>query len=1048
MSSFRRPVGAQADVKELEYISALHQTTPVCREDGTVSSVDIVRFLRSKMGFFISQKDGIELVRGLGGGILSDEVIQLILELQSQKEDEEGSPAQEEEEEEEKEGNTQKTPSFFSRLFGDSKEPEETAEAPEEVKIGPEKEEDEEQEEYLDMVQLVSILLVPTMARAGKEWRDCSSVEEVSYKDEDVNLNDQVFPDEKEKEDDQQKESLRPKPESIVKDGVAILLNAVPSLQLSQSPKLTPELVQALLEAYGEHERAADRMLIEQMVKQASSLSGNFDEEAFVNAMTNDLSAYNVGCEDQETSPYYDIFGFDNLKDYYALQKLEISKAMQKKESQVVDDDVEAVNGSIIISDVLVSSATATASATVEVTEQMTGAVAEVGEAFTGANISLAKGKMRPMMAAIDMTIDMHSAVTTVVAIWVFYFFSSITYAAILQQADIFKTNCDESFGCQLGSTVFTWLLFAIILIVMGYVVIFPLSLGNSPRLWSPVVIGFSAFMCAVFTWVPYWLIEWAKEKAGTDETDWNENERFVNSKKFSSSQWTLRIVGLFILLSLLLQLVLSLLGSQRIRNSEFLSKWFTTSAIRGSARTKRAATRKINRLLENAHSLHPEEISGTPSGLSKRSSLKPKSKGSEDTMLNFVLRGDMQEDSGGIAWTWRNIKSGALFDTEGVWIMSRLIIIQAAQFIALLVLSFLMFFVTEEAAASSDAARISLITDYDNLPDWVYDIVPTGKQVRGALYPATFISIGVAVVLILLYLPRCGVIPSLKEPGQFTKYRKGVDTVSTNIGNAIYAMIGAAVLFWALFGLVIFLFIWEFSRALMLLVVAWGIGLTITIVLKIVITTIFRGRYFTAFYRSQPRAANFFTLAMEAWYIGLGGGILVGRFTQFILAACFWIGRIDVPFLSPHVNLLGYRFDNVPTNFVKDILVHDAHHHPYLVRLLTMYLLKLKDNEFCSDAGACWRQLFVVAWMPWLMKNRVFTEARISNAMEAAKQKKRESEEEKRTRKPDEFMGEAMENLMDTVVSDAPVEEKPQPGRWKQKKEKKIADHLITGEA
>jgi hypothetical protein len=287
-----------------------------------------------------------------------------------------------------------------------------------------------------------------------------------------------------------------------------------------------------------------------------------------------------------------------------------------------------------------------------------------------------------------------------------------------------------------------------------------------------------------------------------------------------------------------------------------------------------------------------------------------------------------------------------------------------------------------------------------------------------------------------------------LKEPGQFTKYRKGVDTVSTNIGNAIYAMIGAALLFWVLFGLIIFLFIWDFSRDLMLLVLAWGIGLTITIVAKIIITTFFRGRYFTAFYRSEPRAANFFTLAMEAWFIGLGGGVLVGRFTQFILAACFWIGRIDVPFLSPHVNLLGYRFDNVPTNFVKDILVHDAHHHPYLIRLLTMYLLKLKDNEFCSDAGACWRQLFVVAWMPWLMKNRVFTEARRNNAMESAKQKKLESEEAKRARKPDEFMEEAMENLMDQVVSDKPVEEKPHPGRHKRKEEEKVPDHLIIGEA
>ena len=35
-SSFQRPVGAEADVKELEYISALHQTGDVLREDGSI----------------------------------------------------------------------------------------------------------------------------------------------------------------------------------------------------------------------------------------------------------------------------------------------------------------------------------------------------------------------------------------------------------------------------------------------------------------------------------------------------------------------------------------------------------------------------------------------------------------------------------------------------------------------------------------------------------------------------------------------------------------------------------------------------------------------------------------------------------------------------------------------------------------------------------------------------------------------------------------------------------------------------------------------------
>ncbi len=53
-------------------------------------------------------------------------------------------------------------------------------------------------------------------------------------------------------------------------------------------------------------------------------------------------------------------------------------------------------------------------------------------------------------------------------------------------------------------------------------------------------------------------------------------------------------------------------------------------------------------------------------------------------------------------------------------------------------------------------------------------------------------------------------------------------------------------------------------------------------------------------------------------------------------------------------------------------IVVHEAHRHPFIERLGSIYLLRLKcKNDFCSDAGCAWRRLFVLALMPWLMKYR-----------------------------------------------------------------------------
>ena len=128
------------------------------------------------------------------------------------------------------------------------------------------------------------------------------------------------------------------------------------------------------------------------------------------------------------------------------------------------------------------------------------------------------------------------------------------------------------------------------------------------------------------------------------------------------------------------------------------------------------------------------------------------------------------------------------------------------------------------------------------------------------------------------------------------------------------------------------------------------------------------------------------------------GGGVLIGRITQFLLASAFWVGRIDEPFLADNVSLVGYKFDYVPVNYIKEILVHEAHRHPYLERLSTMYLMRLKYKSFASsDACGAWRQLFVLTLLPWLMKYRVYEEQRcLESLQDQASEKEVEMDEDR----------------------------------------------------
>lgn len=142
---------------------------------------------------------------------------------------------------------------------------------------------------------------------------------------------------------------------------------------------------------------------------------------------------------------------------------------------------------------------------------------------------------------------------------------------------------------------------------------------------------------------------------------------------------------------------------------------------------------------------------------------------------------------------------------------------------------------------------------------------------------------------------------------------------------------------------------------------------------IKIVGQKLLRKRNFSSFYRKKATAANYANLFFECWYLGSGLLVVVSRMIKFLISGALWLGRIDVEFLHPTVKVLGVGLDKVPESFKRDLLVHEAHGHPYIERLGGMYLRRLRDGEkFGTVAGTTWRSLFVCGLMPWLVKYRV----------------------------------------------------------------------------
>jgi hypothetical protein len=89
-----------------------------------------------------------------------------------------------------------------------------------------------------------------------------------------------------------------------------------------------------------------------------------------------------------------------------------------------------------------------------------------------------------------------------------------------------------------------------------------------------------------------------------------------------------------------------------------------------------------------------------------------------------------------------------------------------------------------------------------------------------------------------------------------------------------------------------------------------------------------------------------------------------------FVSILIFILGKLSSLIKYELIQLISLTFFRA---YNRDLLVHEAHRHPWIERLVMMYMLKIRfGKSFGSQAGSCWRLLFVSALMPWLSSYNV----------------------------------------------------------------------------
>lgn len=131
---------------------------------------------------------------------------------------------------------------------------------------------------------------------------------------------------------------LRPKPHNVLPDAIPRFWSVALGLPPNRPLVVDEDVVRLLLIKHGELERATNPDLVKEMVNIARSTTGRLDAEAFVNAVSSDLSEWNVGSEDMLSTHFEDVFGTSDPTKVTTLQSEHIALDVSRGTEQAAND--------------------------------------------------------------------------------------------------------------------------------------------------------------------------------------------------------------------------------------------------------------------------------------------------------------------------------------------------------------------------------------------------------------------------------------------------------------------------------------------------------------------------------------------------------------------------------------------------------------------------------------------------------------------------------------------------------------------------------------